>query len=58
MNTAPVIRVHMIDACRQSLDERADRARRIGDFIGGLIIGGIVFGSLTGIIVALARVPS
>lgn len=54
----PVIRVHMVDACRQTLDERADRAQRIGDFIAGLIIGGIVFGALTAIVVALAGVPS
>lgn len=54
MNTTPIIRVHMVDACRQTLEERAHQAHRIGDFIAGLIVGAIVFSALTAIVVRLA----
>ena len=54
MNThTPITRVHMVDACRQALEERAAHAHRLGDFMAGLIIGGLVFGALIAIVVRL-----
>lgn len=58
MNITPVIRVHMVDACRQTLEEKAGQAHRIGDFIAGLIVGGVVFGALAAIVVGLGGLPS
>lgn len=54
MNHTPIIRVHMVDACRQTLDERADMAHRMGDVIAGIIVGGLVFGAIGWILGRLA----
>lgn len=49
----PIVRVHMVDACRQTLEERANLAHRRGDFIAGMVVGAVVFGALAVIVVRL-----
>ena len=53
MNTQPINRVHMVDASRQTIDERTHQAQKMGDFIAGLIVGAICFGAIVAIVVRL-----
>ena len=48
MQYEPVRRIHMIDCARQTLEERADHAHRLGDFLAGMIVGAcLLFGIVT-----------
>lgn len=58
MNITPIARIHMIDAKQQAVEEQADQAARVGEFIAGLIVGGVCFGALVAIVVRLGGLPA